>query len=134
MRIECHHRATRRIHLVERRQAQSRRLIQSRSKRLAVEIKLSRRNRLVGRGMRCRTLALRSLIAASLKVVDDELGTLGRRLACRVVGDNAEAREIIKSRFQLLVKQRQPVLHADITAAFRDSLIKRVITGRSAEQ
>ncbi|MNL81851.1 hypothetical protein D3C87_2090770 [compost metagenome] len=50
-----------------------------------------------------------------------------------MVGDDTETAEIIEGGFQLFVKQRQPVLHAGITAAFGDCLIKRIVARRRTE-
>ncbi|MNZ82171.1 hypothetical protein D3C78_1008640 [compost metagenome] len=99
---------------------------------LAVEIELAGRNRLVGRALR-RSLGFAGA-AARIVIIEHQLGALFCRLPRRVIGDDAETLEIIEGGFKSLVKQRQPVLHAGITAAFRDGLIKRVVTRRGTEQ
>ncbi len=99
---------------------------------LAVEIKLTGRHGLVGRTLG-RSLRLTGS-PPRLVIIEHQLGPLLRRLACRVIGDDAEPLQVIEGRLQLLVKQRQPVLHAGITAALGNGLIKRIVARRRAEQ
>ena len=105
---------------------------QGRVEILAVEIKLAGRHGLVGRTLR-RSLRLAGS-TPRLVIIEHQLGALLGRLACRVIGDDAEPLQIIEGGLQLLVKQRQPVLHAGITAALGNGLIKRIVTRRRTEQ
>ena len=67
-------------------------------------------------------------------MVANLLDALLCRLTGQVVGDQAEAFQIVEGRFELLVEERQPVLHAGVAAAFADRLVKGVITSGSAEE
>ena len=55
-------------------------------------------------------------------------GFFGQRL-----DGNRAVLDIIEQRVHALVKQRQPMLHAGVTAAFADGFIEQVVGRRGAE-
>ena len=65
-------------------------------------------------------------------------GDLLEALLDRLVGEMIEADiaadHVIEQRLQLVVEQRQPLLHARIALAVTDGLIQRIVAGRAAEQ
>lgn len=50
-----------------------------------------------------------------------------------MVGDEAEALQVVEDRIELFIEKRQPVLHAGIPPAFGDGDIQGVVAGGSAE-
>ena len=58
---------------------------------------------------------------------------LGQRLARQMVEDDRRVGQIVEHRLQLLVEERQPVLHAGKAPAFADRGIERVVARRRAE-
>ena len=72
-------------------------------------------------------------LAAGLIVVLDLLETLARGvLALRLDSDRRVA-QIVEHRLEAVVKQRQPVLHAGMAAAFAHRLVERIVALRRAE-
>ena len=134
MGIKRHDAAAVGVHLVEWGQPDGAGAVELCGERLGVEVELTGRHRLVRRPLGGCALPQSAVVAAGLIIVGDELRTLGRRLSGRVIGDDPEALEVVESGFQVIVEERQPVLHAGIAAAFRHGLIEGVLLGRRPEE
>ncbi len=90
------------------------------------EIEPVRRQRLVGRAA-ARVGARRHVLGARLVVIGD----LGEALLGGVLGQRLDhdrgAGEIIEQRVEVVMEQRQPMLHAGIAAAFAHRLVEQVV-------
>ena len=96
------------------------------------DIEPGRRHRLVGHGFaHARRLAL---LLARLVVVEDQRVPLGQRLARQMVEHERRVGQVVEQRVQLLVVERQPVLHAGEAPAFAHRRIERIVTRRRAER
>src|SRR6185295_1785448 len=71
---------------------------------------------------------------ARLVVILDQRQALADRLLGQMVEADGGARRVVEQRFEALVEQRQPVLHARIALAGADGLIQLILRGRRAEQ
>ena len=110
------------------REPRQRRSIKARFPFLFAEIQPFRRQRLVDRRD-----ALLEGIAARIVIVGYLRKTLMRRVFGEVFKRDSGPREIIEQRLEPVVKQRQPMLHAGIAAAFAHRFIEQVVGRRRAE-
>ena len=97
-----------------------------------LQIKLLRRHRLVVGA--ARHAAFCTGLQPRIVVVDDQLVA---RLECfhdLVVGRDHRFRAIVEQRLEMVVEQRQPVLHADMALPRRHRLVENVLAGHAAEQ
>ena len=62
-------------------------------------------------------------------MVGDQLEALVDRLLGQMIEAHGHVRQIVEQRLQVLVEQRQPVLHAGIALAGADGLVERVVAG-----
>ncbi|MGA7986496.1 MAG: chromosome segregation protein SMC, partial [Burkholderiales bacterium] len=112
----------------ERRQCRERRAVEAFFPFVFRQIKPRRRQRLVGRR---RAVLLR--LAARVVVIGD----LGEALVRGVFGQMFERQrrsgQIIDQCFELIVKQRQPVLHAGIAAALAHRFVEQIVRRGRAE-
>lgn len=92
-----------------------------------VEIEQIRRQRPV------RGLAVAWRTAPRFVMIGDHLEPRLKYLVGLVVERNRGQREIIEQCLEMIVEQRQPVLHARMAPSFGDRLVKRVGAGRVAE-
>ena len=92
-----------------------------------LEIEPLGRHRLVGHAPGHAPLALR--LEAGIVVVVDQLVAGLEGFGDLVVGRDHSLRAVVEQRLQVLVEQRQPVLHADMALAFRDRLVEPVVAG-----
>jgi len=98
------------------------------------EIETFGRHGLVGCPLGQMPLARRSRVQPSLVIVAHQLGALLGRLAHRMVGDDQESVEIVEYGVEVIMEERQPVLHAGIAAALGYRRIQGVVAGRRAEE
>ena len=72
-------------------------------------------------------------LAPRVVIIGDLLETLARGVLALRLDRHRRAVEIIEQRVHPLLKQRQPVLHAGMAAAFADRLIQRIVALGRAE-
>ena len=113
----------------ERRQPRQRDILQALAPFGFGEIEPVRRQRLVGRP--CSGLIER-LFARLIIVGDLREALVGGFLGQRLDGDGRCA-EIIEQRFQALMEQRQPMLHAGVAPALADRFVEHVVGRGGAE-
>ena len=89
------------------------------------EIQPVRRQRRVGRAH-----VLRERLLAGLVIVGDLREPLARRLLVERLQDHRRAGHVVEQRVELVVEQRQPVLHAGMPAAFAHRLVEQVVADR----
>ena len=58
---------------------------------------------------------------------------LAGRIVDQRVEDHRHARQVVEQRVEVVVEERQPVLHAGIAPALADRLVEPVVAGRRAE-
>ena len=71
---------------------------------------------------------------AVLEIVEDRVEAAFGRLADARVADDHRVAEMVEQRRQLVLEQREPMLHAGEAAAFADRLVERVAGRGGAEQ
>ena len=89
-----------------------------------------RRHRLVGRraeGQGLQPLHARIVVVA-IRASRSPTASLGQ-----VIEADGGVRHVVEQRIQVIVEQRQPVLHARIALAGADGLVERVLAGHGAE-
>ena len=95
------------------------------------EIEATRRDGLVGHGARRGALPHR--VAPRLVMVADLRQPVGERLLGEMADDDGDVRQVIEQRLELLVEERQPVLHAGEAPAFAHRLVERIWAQNRAE-
>src|SRR5215210_2126452 len=73
-------------------------------------------------------------LAAGLVVVDDLLEALAGGILALRLDRNRRTIEIIEKGIHPILEQRQPMLHARMTATFTDSLVQGIVTSRRTER
>ena len=111
-------------------QRQHRAVLVHRLPRLGVQIEPLRRQGLVGRGPE--TFFFQRIVAGGEIIVDERQAGIDGLIAQMVVADDGE-RQIGKERFQTLMEQGQPVLHALVAPPGAHGLIQRVGKPRAPE-
>ena len=66
-------------------------------------------------------------------MVGDLVEPLADRLVDEMVESDRHVRQMVEQRLQPVGEERQPVLHADIAAAFADRMIEQVVPLGGAE-
>ena len=94
------------------------------------QIHQPRRHRLIGNRVLQRRVGL---LAACLVVIDDQVVPLAQRFVRKVIEHHRRVWQVVEDRFQPLVEERQPVLHAGETTSLRDRRVKPVVARRGAE-
>ena len=113
----------------ERRQPRQRRSFKPRLPLLLRQIEPVRRQRLVDRAA-----AVADNFLPRLVVVRDLREPLARRLFVQRLQDHRRAGQIVEQRVHPVVKQRQPMLHAGMAAAFAHRLVQHVVALGGAER
>ena len=113
----------------ERRQPRQRDILQALAPFAFGEIEPVRRQRLVGRAG---SGLIERLFARLVIVGDLREALVGGFFGQRLDGDGRCA-EIVEQRFQALVEQRQPMLHAGVPPALADRFVEHVVGRRGAE-
>ena len=114
----------------ERRQPRQRDVLQALAPFAFGEIEPVRRQRLVGRAG---SGLIERLFARLIIIGDLREALVGGFFGQRLDSDGRCA-EIVEQRFQALVEQRQPMLHAGVAAALADRFVEHVVGGCCAER
>ncbi len=112
----------------EGRQPRQRRAFQALVPFTVGKIEPVRRQRLVGRRS-----AVLERTAPRLVIIGDRRQPLARGILGQMLGGERRARQIVEQRFQLVVEQRQPMLHAGIAAAFAHRFVQQIAGRGGAE-
>ena len=114
----------------ERRHPGKRPLVEPRAPFGIREVEPVGRQRLVRRPS---TIGPKRLTTRSVIVLDLREPFVGRILGERL-DDDRRSRDVVEQRIELVVKQRQPMLHAGVPSAFAHRLVKHVVAIGRAEQ
>ncbi len=99
--------------------------------RRAIEKHHGGRHGLIGR---CAEALRLEPLAARLVVLCDLLEAARHRFLGAVIEGEERARHIVEQSFEMLVKERQPVLLARVAPPGAHGLVERIVAGRAAEQ
>ncbi len=94
------------------------------------EIKPVRRQRLIGRA----AAGLVDAVLSRLIIVGDLGEPLVRGFLVERLDRDRASVDVVEQRFELVVEQRQPMLHAGMAAAFAHRLVEHVVRARRAER